>query len=140
MVVGVFVMVVVVVMEVGILVLFKLLFDCGFGMKGDVIVKFYVLIVVVGFVLVCVVVQYVFNYLFQYVLNWILFDLWIEMFNWMIYIGVLFFQCEIVSMVINVVVFEVNQVLNVLLGVLIMFVCDLLMVVFLLGYLFYLNW
>lgn len=41
---------------------------------------------------------------------------------------------------INAVVFEVNQVLNVLLGVLITLVRDSLTVVFLLGYLFYLNW
>ncbi len=41
---------------------------------------------------------------------------------------------------INAIVFEVNQILNVLLSVMVTLVRDSLTVIFLLGYLFYLNW
>lgn len=41
---------------------------------------------------------------------------------------------------INAIVFEVNQILNVLVSVMVTLVRDSLTVVFLLGYLFYLNW
>ncbi|MCW3644366.1 lipid A export permease/ATP-binding protein MsbA [Burkholderia cenocepacia] len=140
MVAGVLAMAVVAATEAGIPALLKPLLDRGFGTKGDVTVKLYVPIAVVGLALVRAAAQYASNYLLQYVSNRILLDLRIEMFNRMIHTGVSFFQRETASTVINAVVFEVNQVLNVLLGVLITLVRDSLTVVFLLGYLFYLNW
>ncbi|ALV56186.1 lipid A export permease/ATP-binding protein MsbA [Burkholderia cenocepacia] len=140
MVAGVLAMAVVAATEAGIPALLKPLLDRGFGTKGDVTAKLYVPIAVVGLALVRAAAQYASNYLLQYVSNRILLDLRIEMFNRMIHTGVSFFQRETASTVINAVVFEVNQVLNVLLGVLITLVRDSLTVVFLLGYLFYLNW
>jgi subfamily B ATP-binding cassette protein MsbA len=62
------------------------------------------------------------------------------MFDRMIHTSVAFFQRETASTVINAIVFEVNQILNVLLSVMVTLVRDSLTVVFLLGYLFYLNW
>ncbi|WP_175822391.1 MULTISPECIES: lipid A export permease/ATP-binding protein MsbA [unclassified Burkholderia] len=140
MVAGVLAMAVVAATEAGIPALLKPLLDRGFGTKGDVSAKLYVPIAVVGLALVRAAAQYASNYLLQYVSNRILLDLRIEMFNRMIHTGVSFFQRETASTVINAVVFEVNQVLNVLLGVLITLVRDSLTVIFLLGYLFYLNW
>jgi subfamily B ATP-binding cassette protein MsbA len=58
----------------------------------------------------------------------------------MIHTGATFFQRETASTVINAIVFEVNQILSVLTGVMVTLVRDSLTVVFLLGYLFYLNW
>ncbi|WP_107311394.1 lipid A export permease/ATP-binding protein MsbA [Burkholderia metallica] len=140
MVAGVLAMAVVAATEAGIPALLKPLLDRGFGAKGDVSAKLYVPIAVVGLALVRAAAQYASNYLLQYVSNRILLDLRIQMFDRMIHTGVSFFQRETASTVINAVVFEVNQVLNVLLGVLITLVRDSLTVVFLLGYLFYLNW
>ncbi|VWC86335.1 lipid transporter ATP-binding/permease [Burkholderia lata] len=140
MVTGVLAMAVVAATEAGIPALLKPLLDRGFGTKGDVSAKLYVPIAVVGLALVRAAAQYASNYLLQYVSNRILLDLRIQMFDRMIHTGVSFFQRETASTVINAVVFEVNQVLNVLLGVLITLVRDSLTVVFLLGYLFYLNW
>ncbi|VWD46301.1 MULTISPECIES: lipid A export permease/ATP-binding protein MsbA [Burkholderia] len=140
MVAGVLAMAVVAATEAGIPALLKPLLDRGFGTKGDVSAKLYVPIAVVGLALVRAAAQYASNYLLQYVSNRILLDLRIQMFDRMIHTGVSFFQRETASTVINAVVFEVNQVLNVLLGVLITLVRDSLTVVFLLGYLFYLNW
>ncbi len=140
MVAGVLAMAVVAATEAGIPALLKPLLDRGFGTKGDVSAKLYVPIAVVGLALVRAAAQYASNYLLQYVSNRILLDLRIQMFDRMIHTGVSFFQRETASTVINAVVFEVNQVLNVLLGVLITLVRDSLTVLFLLGYLFYLNW
>ncbi|MBU9608173.1 lipid A export permease/ATP-binding protein MsbA [Burkholderia multivorans] len=137
---GVLAMAVVAATEAGIPALLKPLLDHGFGTKGDVTAKLYVPIAVVGLALVRAAAQYASNYLLQYVSNRILLDLRIQMFERMIHTGVSFFQRETASTVINAVVFEVNQVLNVLLGVLITLVRDSLTVLFLLGYLFYLNW
>ncbi|MDL5448129.1 ABC transporter transmembrane domain-containing protein, partial [Escherichia coli] len=63
-----------------------------------------------------------------------------DMFNRLLHTSASFFQRETASTVINAVVFEVNQILNVLVGVMVTLVRDSLTVVFLLGYLFYLNW
>jgi subfamily B ATP-binding cassette protein MsbA len=61
------------------------------------------------------------------------------MFERLVHTSVGFFQRETASTVINAIVFEVNQILNVLLGVLITLVRDSLTVLFLLGYLFWLT-
>ncbi|KVD84211.1 lipid A export permease/ATP-binding protein MsbA [Burkholderia stagnalis] len=126
--------------EAGIPALLKPLLDRGFGAKGDVSAKLYVPLAVVGLALVRAIAQYASGYLLQYVSNRVLLQLRIEMFERMIHTGVSFFQRETASTVINAIVFEVNQVLNVLMGVMITLVRDSLTVLFLLGYLFYLNW
>ncbi|MBN3820149.1 lipid A export permease/ATP-binding protein MsbA [Paraburkholderia sp. Se-20369] len=137
---GVLAMAVVAGTEAGIPALLKPLLDRGFGAKGDVSAKLYVPLAVVGLALVRALAQYASGYLLQYVSNRILLQLRIEMFERMIHTGVSFFQRETASTVINAIVFEVNQVLNVLMGVMITLVRDSLTVLFLLGYLFYLNW
>ncbi|ABM52325.1 lipid A export permease/ATP-binding protein MsbA [Burkholderia pseudomallei] len=137
---GVLAMAAVAATEAGIPALLKPLLDHGFGSKGDMTTKLYVPAAVVGLALARAIAQYASGYLLQYVSNRILLDLRIQMFERMIHTGVSFFQRETASTVINAVVFEVNQVLSVLMGVTITLVRDSLTVVFLLGYLFYLNW
>ncbi|AIO64894.1 lipid A export permease/ATP-binding protein MsbA [Burkholderia oklahomensis] len=137
---GVLAMAAVAATEAGIPALLKPLLDHGFGSKGDVTTKLYVPAAVVGLALVRAIAQYASGYLLQYVSNRILLDLRIQMFDRMIHTGVSFFQRETASTVINAIVFEVNQVLSVLMSVTITLVRDSLTVIFLLGYLFYLNW
>ena len=95
---------------------------------------------VIGLALVRGVSQYASNYLLNYVSNRILLQLRLEMFQRMLHTGASFFQRETASTVINAIVFEVNQILSVLTGVMVTLVRDSLTVIFLLGYLFYLNW
>jgi ATP-binding cassette, subfamily B, bacterial MsbA len=64
----------------------------------------------------------------------------LQMFNRMIHTSAGFFQRETASTIINAIVFEVNQILNVLSSVVVTMVRDSLTVIFLLGYLFILNW
>ncbi|AIO32618.1 lipid A export permease/ATP-binding protein MsbA [Burkholderia pseudomultivorans] len=126
--------------EAGIPALLKPLLDHGFGSHGSDRAKWYVPIAVIGLALVRGVSQYASNYLLNYVSNRILLQLRLEMFQRMIHTGASFFQRETASTVINAIVFEVNQILSVLTGVMVTLVRDSLTVVFLLGYLFYLNW
>ncbi len=126
--------------EAGIPMLLKPLLDHGFGTKGSQASRWIVPVAVVGLALVRAVSQYTSGYLLQYVSNRILLDLRIRMFDRMIHTGVAFFQRETASTIINAIVFEVNQILNVLISVLVTLVRDSLTVVFLLGYLFFLNW
>ena len=126
--------------EAGIPALLKPLLDHGFGAHGSDRAKWYVPIAVIGLALVRGVSQYTSNYLLNYVSNRILLQLRLEMFQRMIHTGASFFQRETASTVINAIVFEVNQILSVLTGVMVTLVRDSLTVVFLLGYLFYLNW
>ncbi|AXF21275.1 lipid A export permease/ATP-binding protein MsbA [Burkholderia pyrrocinia] len=126
--------------EAGIPALLKPLLDHGFGVHGSDRAKWYVPIAVIGLALVRGVSQYASNYLLNYVSNRILLQLRLEMFQRMIHTGASFFQRETASTVINAIVFEVNQILSVLTGVMVTLVRDSLTVVFLLGYLFYLNW
>ncbi|HDR8857848.1 TPA: lipid A export permease/ATP-binding protein MsbA [Burkholderia territorii] len=126
--------------EAGIPALLKPLLDHGFGSHGSDRAKWYVPIAVIGLALVRGVSQYTSNYLLNYVSNRILLQLRLEMFQRMIHTGASFFQRETASTVINAIVFEVNQILSVLTGVMVTLVRDSLTVVFLLGYLFYLNW
>lgn len=116
------------------------LLDHGFGAHGSDRAKWYVPIAVIGLALIRGVSQYASNYLLNYVSNRILLQLRLEMFQRMIHTGASFFQRETASTVINAIVFEVNQILSVLTGVMVTLVRDSLTVVFLLGYLFYLNW
>ncbi|MBU9224167.1 lipid A export permease/ATP-binding protein MsbA [Burkholderia multivorans] len=126
--------------EAGIPALLKPLLDHGFGAHGSDSAKWYVPIAVIGLALIRGVSQYASNYLLNYVSNRILLQLRLEMFQRMIHTGASFFQRETASTVINAIVFEVNQILSVLTGVMVTLVRDSLTVVFLLGYLFYLNW
>ncbi|KAG8152107.1 lipid A export permease/ATP-binding protein MsbA [Burkholderia catarinensis] len=126
--------------EAGIPALLKPLLDHGFGVHGSDRAKWYVPIAVIGLALVRGVSQYASNYLLNYVSNRILLQLRLEMFQRMLHTGASFFQRETASTVINAIVFEVNQILSVLTGVMVTLVRDSLTVMFLLGYLFYLNW
>jgi subfamily B ATP-binding cassette protein MsbA len=137
---GIFTMGVVAATEAGIPALLKPLLDHGFGAHGSDAAKWYVPLAVIGLALVRGVAQYASGYLLSYVSNRILLELRLTMFNRMIHSSVAFFQRETASTVINAIVFEVNQILNVLTGVIVTLVRDSLTVVFLLGYLFYLNW
>ncbi|KVT54709.1 lipid A export permease/ATP-binding protein MsbA [Burkholderia ubonensis] len=126
--------------EAGIPALLKPLLDHGFGAHGSDRAKWYVPIAVIGLALVRGVSQYASGYLLSYVSNRILLQLRLEMFQRMIYTSASFFQRETASTVINAIVFEVNQILSVLTGVMVTLVRDSMTVIFLLGYLFYLNW
>ena len=120
--------------------LLKPLLDKGFGAHANDRAKWFVPAAVIGLALIRSLSQYASGYLLAYVTNKILLDLRLKMFDRMIHTSVAFFQRETASTVINAIVFEVNQILNVLLSVLVTLVRDSLTVVFLLGYLFYLNW
>ncbi|HEY3596342.1 MAG TPA: lipid A export permease/ATP-binding protein MsbA [Paraburkholderia sp.] len=120
--------------------LLKPLLDKGFGAHGSDRAKWFVPTAVISLALVRGLSQYASGYLLAYVSNRILLDLRLKMFDRMVHTSVAFFQRETASTVINAIVFEVNQILNVLLGVLVTLVRDSLTVLFLLGYLFYLNW
>ncbi|BCZ78454.1 ATP-binding cassette, subfamily B, MsbA [Paraburkholderia steynii] len=126
--------------EAGIPALLKPLLDHGFGTHSSDSAKWFVPLAIIGLALLRGVTQYASGYLLSYVSNRILLDLRLTMFNRMIHSSVSFFQRETASTVINAIVFEVNQILNVLIGVMVTLVRDSLTVVFLLGYLFYLNW
>ncbi len=120
--------------------LLKPLLDKGFGSHAVDKTKWLVPAAVIGLALIRGVSQYASGYLLAYVSNKILLELRLKMFNRMIHTSVAFFQRETASTVINAIVFEVNQILNVLLSVMVTLVRDSLTVIFLLGYLFYLNW
>ncbi|KVP14192.1 lipid A export permease/ATP-binding protein MsbA [Burkholderia ubonensis] len=126
--------------EAGIPALLKPLLDHGFGAHGSDRAKWYVPVAVIGLALVRGVSQYASGYLLSYVSNRILLQLRLEMFQRMIHTSASFFQRETASTVINAIVFEVNQILSVLTGVMVTLVRDSMTVIFLLGYLFYLNW
>ncbi len=120
--------------------LLKPLLDKGFGAHASDKAAWFVPLAVIGLALIRGVSQYASGYLLAYVSNKILLELRLKMFNRMIHTSVAFFQRETASTVINAIVFEVNQILNVLLSVMVTLVRDSLTVIFLLGYLFYLNW
>jgi subfamily B ATP-binding cassette protein MsbA len=126
--------------EAGIPMLLKPLLDHGFGAKGSASAKWIVPAAVVGLAVVRGGAQYASGYLLAYVTNKILLELRLKMFDRMIHTSAGFFQRETASTIINAIVFEVNQILNVLQSVVVTLVRDSLTVVFLLGYLFILNW
>ncbi|KAG0190128.1 hypothetical protein DFQ28_002491 [Apophysomyces sp. BC1034] len=127
--------------EAGIPALLKPLIDKGFGTKDpSSSVHWYVPLSIIGLALVRGLAQYASGYLLSYVLNRTLLDLRLRMFQTMLRAPAAFFQRETASTIINAIVFEVNQVLNVLTTVLVTLVRDSLTVLFLIGYLFYLNW
>ncbi|RKP56494.1 lipid A export permease/ATP-binding protein MsbA [Pararobbsia silviterrae] len=126
--------------DAGIPALLKPLLDHGFGSKGSDRARWFVPIAVIGLAFTRGAAQYGSQYLLAYVSNRILLRLRLDMFNRMIHTSAAFFHRETASTVINAIVFEVNQILNVLISVMVTLVRDSLTVLFLLGYLFYLNW
>jgi ATP-binding cassette, subfamily B, bacterial MsbA len=126
--------------DAGIPALLKPLLDHGFGPNANRHSVWFVPIAVIGLAFVRSASSYASQYLLAYVSNRILLQMRLDMFARMIHTSVSFFQRETASTVINAIVFEVNQILNVLMSVLITLVRDSLTVVFLLGYLFILNW
>ncbi|MEJ0004172.1 MAG: lipid A export permease/ATP-binding protein MsbA [Pararobbsia sp.] len=138
---GVLAMGVVAATEAGIPALLKSVLDKGFGSKDHTThMKYFVPIAVVGLALVRGVAQYASNYLLSWLSNRVLLNLRLQMFDRVLHASAQFFQRETASTIINAVVFEVNQVLTILTGVAITLVRESMTVIFLLGYLFYLNW
>ncbi|CAB3786789.1 lipid A export permease/ATP-binding protein MsbA [Pararobbsia alpina] len=138
---GVLAMGVVAASEAGIPALLKSVLDKGFGSKDHTThMKYFVPIAVVGLALVRGAAQYASNYLLSWLSNTVLLNLRLKMFDRVLHASASFFQRETASTIINAVVFEVNQVLQILTGVAITLVRESLTVIFLLGYLFYLNW
>jgi len=118
----------------------KRLLDHGFGAQEHGFLRWYGPIAVVSLAFVRGLGQYAGNYMLSWVSNRVLLALRLKMFERLLHAPAAFFQRETASTVINAIVFEVNQVLNVLVGVLSTLVRDSLTVIGLLGYLFYLNW
>ncbi len=94
----------------------------------------------VGLALVRSLAQFLSNYLLTRVINAALLKLREQMFQTLLHASTTFFQKNSASNLINVVVFEVNNVLSIMGGMLISLVRDSLTVVGLMGYLIYLNW
>ncbi|WP_226806898.1 lipid A export permease/ATP-binding protein MsbA [Candidatus Vallotia cooleyia] len=127
--------------EAGIPALLKPLIDTRLGTTNpSSSVHWYIPMTLIGLALGRGFSQYASGYLLSYVLNRTLLDLRLKMFQTMLCAPAIFFQRETASTIISAIVFEVNQVLNVLNNVLVTLVRDSLTVIFLLSYLFYLNW
>jgi subfamily B ATP-binding cassette protein MsbA len=84
--------------------------------------------------------QFFSNYLLSRVINSVLLKLREQMFKTLLNASTTFFQKNSASHLINAVVFEVNNVLSIMGGMLISLVRDSLTVIGLIGYLIYLNW
>ncbi|TAL55749.1 lipid A export permease/ATP-binding protein MsbA [Pandoraea sp.] len=136
---AIFAMALVAASEAAIPAVLKPVLDKGFGTRHPSALWF-VPTAIVGLAVLRGLAQYSSNYLLSWVSNHVLLDLRVRMFERMLHAPAAFFQRQTTSTLINSIVFEVNQVLSVLTGVLITMVRDFLTVVGLLGYLFYLNW
>ena len=125
--------------ETSIPALMKPLLDRGF--TGQLNSKLWqVPVFLVGLAIVRSLAQFFSNYLLTRVINSVLLKLREQMFQTLLHAGTAFFQKNSASNLINGVVFEVNNVLTVMGGMLISLVRDSLTVVGLIGYLIYLNW
>jgi ATP-binding cassette, subfamily B, bacterial MsbA len=125
--------------ETSIPALMKPLLDRGF--TGQLNTKLWqVPVFLVGLALVRSLAQFLSNYLLTRVINSVLLKLREQMFQTLLHAKTTFFQKNSASNLINAVVFEVNNVLSVMGGMLISLVRDSLTVVGLIGYLIYLNW
>jgi subfamily B ATP-binding cassette protein MsbA len=124
----------------GIAALLKPLIDHGFGTHANRRVIWLVPVAVVGLAFVRGAAQYAAQYLLSSVSNSILLKLRQRMFERLVYTGATFFQRETASTIINAVIFEVNQISSVFTSISITLVRDSLSVLFLVGYLFILNW
>ena len=125
--------------ETSIPALMKPLLDRGF--TGQMDSKLWqVPVFLVGLALVRSLAQFLSNYLLTRVINSVLLKLREQMFQTLLNASTTFFQKNSASNLINAVVFEVNNVLSIMGGMLISLVRDSLTVVGLIGYLIYLNW
>ena len=125
--------------ETSIPALMKPLLDRGF--TGQLDSKLWqVPVFLVGLAVVRSLAQFLSNYLLTRVINTVLLKLREQMFQTLLHARTVFFQKNSASILINAVVFEVNNVLSIMGGMLISLVRDSLTVVGLMGYLIYLNW
>jgi len=125
--------------ETSIPALMKPLLDRGF--TGQLNSKLWqVPLFLVGLAMVRSLAQFLSNYLLTRVINAVLLKLREQMFQTLLHAHTVFFHKNSASNLINAVVFEVNNVLSIMGGMLISLVRDSLTVVGLMGYLIYLNW
>ena len=125
--------------ETSIPALMKPLLDRGF--TGQLNSKLWQIpVFLVGLAMVRSLAQFLSNYLLSRVINSVLLKLREQMFQTLLHASTTFFQKNSASNLINAVVFEVNNVLSIMGGMLISLVRDSLTVVGLMGYLIYLNW
>jgi subfamily B ATP-binding cassette protein MsbA len=125
--------------ETSIPALMKPLLDRGF--TGELNDKLWQIpVFLVGLAIVRSLAQFLSNYLLTRVINSVLLKLREQMFQTLLHASTTFFQKNSASNLINAVVFEVNNVLTIMGGMLITLVRDSLTVVGLMGYLIYLNW
>jgi len=125
--------------ETSIPALMKPLLDQGF--TGQLNSKLWqVPVFLVGLAMVRSLAQFLSNYLLSRVINSVLLKLREQMFQTLLNASTAFFQKNSASNLINAVVFEVNNVLTIMGGMLISLVRDSLTVIGLMGYLIYLNW
>ena len=125
--------------ETSIPALMKPLLDRGFtGQLNNQLWQ--VPVFLVGLAMVRSLAQFLSNYLLSRVINSVLLKLREQMFQTLLHAKTIFFQQNSASHVINAVVFEVNNVLSIMGGMLISLVRDSLTVIGLMGYLIYLNW
>ncbi|MGO4327259.1 lipid A export permease/ATP-binding protein MsbA [Cupriavidus sp. 2TAF22] len=115
------------------------LLDKGFG--GAYVGKlWHVPALLTGVALIRGVAQFASGYLLSLISNRVLLKMRMQMFERMLHAPALFFHRNTAASLINAVIFEVNQVMQILTGVLITLVRDSLTVLALLVYLFYTNW
>jgi subfamily B ATP-binding cassette protein MsbA len=125
--------------ETSIPALMKPLLDRGF--TGELNAKLWqVPVFLVGLAMIRSLAQFLSNYLLSRVINSVLLKLREQMFQTLLHASTTFFQKNSASTLINAVVFEVNNVLSIMGGMLISLVRDSLTVLGLMGYLIYLNW
>lgn len=115
------------------------LLDKGFG--GAYAGKlWHVPALLVGVALIRGLAQFASGYLLALISNRVLLKMRMQMFERMLHAPALFYHRNTAASLINAVIFEVNQVMQILTGVLITLVRDSLTVLALLIYLFYTNW
>ncbi|CAG9173995.1 lipid A export permease/ATP-binding protein MsbA [Cupriavidus respiraculi] len=115
------------------------LLDKGFG--GSYAGKlWHVPALLIGVALLRGLAQFASGYLLAAISNRVLLKMRMQMFERMLHAPAMFFHRNTAASLINAVIFEVNQVMQILTGVLITLVRDSLTVVALLIYLFYTNW
>ena len=125
--------------ETSIPALMKPLLDRGF--TGEMNDKLWLVpVFLVGLAFIRSGAQFLSNYLLTKVISNILLKLREQMFTRLLRAKTEYYQKTSASNLINAVVFEVNNVLSIMGGMLISLVRDLLTVIGLMGYLFYLNW
>lgn len=125
--------------ETSIPALMKPLLDDGFSGKMNNQL-WLVPVFLVGLAIVRSGAQFLSNYLLTKVISNILLKLREQMFARLLRAKTEYYQKTTASNLINAVVFEVNNVLSIMGGMLISLVRDLLTVIGLMGYLLYLNW